>query len=73
MQRSIPHEFIIDGIIFPGVRDKFILYKGTFDLANCMHLFMTSATVHGDDVLAHVNWEISEEWFLKYGYDMISR
>jgi hypothetical protein len=24
-------------------------------------------TIHGDDVLAHSNWEISEKWLRQYG------
>ena len=28
--------------------------------------FRNSVTIHGDDVLAHTNWEISEKWLRKY-------
>ena len=25
-------------------------------------------TIHGDDVLAHANWEIGETWLRRYGF-----
>lgn len=28
VQRSIPHEHAIDGVIFPSVRDRMILLRG---------------------------------------------
>jgi hypothetical protein len=30
--------------------------------------YRNEITIHGDDVLAHHNWEISEKWLRKYGY-----
>ena len=33
---------------------------------DCLHDYRTAITIHGDDVLAHNNWEISELWLSKY-------
>lgn len=44
-----------------------ILYKNSFDLAECVHTLMSTTIIHSDDVLSHANWELSEEWFLKFG------
>ena len=67
MQRTVTHEFVIDGIIFPDIRDKMILYKGSFDLAGAVHILYSTSIVHTDDLLTHANWEVSEEWFAKFG------
>jgi len=67
VQRTITHEFIIDGILFPEVRDKMILYKGSYDLADAVHTLFTTSIIHTDDLLTHSNWEVSEEWFVKFG------
>lgn len=45
-----------------------ILSLGRFDLVDCLHDYRTAITIHGDDVLAHNNWEISETWLLRYKY-----
>lgn len=28
---------------------------------------MATATIHSDDLLAQSNWELSEEWFMRFG------
>ncbi|KZT62380.1 hypothetical protein CALCODRAFT_505673 [Calocera cornea HHB12733] len=84
VQRTIPHvphapvgrlahrprnaDPIIDGIPAPVMRDRMILLKGRYDLVDCMHEFLKGTTIHGDDVLAHSNWEVSESWLKKYGF-----
>ncbi|EJT97594.1 hypothetical protein DACRYDRAFT_111635 [Dacryopinax primogenitus] len=59
---------IIDGIPAPVMRDRMILLKGRYDLVDCMHEFLKGITIHGDDVLAYTNWEVSEVWLKKYGF-----
>ena len=39
---------------------------GRFDLVDCLHDYRTAITIHGDDVLAHGNWELSEQWLSRY-------
>nr|XP_018264594.1 uncharacterized protein I303_02766 [Kwoniella dejecticola CBS 10117]OBR86752.1 hypothetical protein I303_02766 [Kwoniella dejecticola CBS 10117] len=60
VQRTIPHEHAIDGIIFPSVRDRMILLRGRYDLVEVFHAMLTEFELHGDDVLDHNNYEISE-------------
>jgi len=40
---------------------------GRFDLVDCLHDYRSALTLHGDDVLAHSNWEIGEKWLRQYG------
>ncbi|KAH8106214.1 hypothetical protein BXZ70DRAFT_918655 [Cristinia sonorae] len=68
VQRTIPHESVIDNILHPELRDRMILLRGRFDLVDCMHEYRTAVTIHGDDVLAHSNWEISEAWLQRYKF-----
>ncbi|KLO12825.1 hypothetical protein SCHPADRAFT_874908 [Schizopora paradoxa] len=68
VQRTVPHESVIDGIIHPELRDRMILLRGRFDLVECLHLLVKNITLHGDDVLAHANWEIGETWLRHFGY-----
>jgi len=68
VQRTVPHESVIDRILHPDLRDRMILLRGRFDLVDCLMDYRTSVTIHGDDVLAHSNWEISEKWLRKYGF-----
>ena len=35
---------------------------------DALHDYVRSLTLHGDDVLAHTNWEIGESWLRRYGY-----
>lgn len=48
------------------------LHVGRFDLVDCLHDYRTAITIHGDDVLAHGNWEISEQWLSRYKYGSLS-
>lgn len=57
--RTVPHESVIDAILHPEIRDRMILLRGRFDLVDCLHDYRLSVKIHGDDVLSHVNWEIS--------------
>ncbi|KAF8528901.1 hypothetical protein BU17DRAFT_73155 [Hysterangium stoloniferum] len=68
VQRTVEHEGIIDGIPHPELRNRMILLRGRFNLAECIHKYLTSTTIHGDDVLAHANWEIHEDWLKQFGY-----
>ncbi|THH10252.1 hypothetical protein EW146_g8439 [Bondarzewia mesenterica] len=68
VQRTVPHESVIDRIPHPELRDRLILLRGSFNLVDCIHDYALSVTVHGDDVLAHSNWEIGEKWLRQYGY-----
>jgi len=68
VQRTVPHESVIDGIIHPELRDRMILLRGRFDLVECLHMLVKNITLHGDDVLAHANWEIGETWLRHFGY-----
>ncbi|ORY29518.1 hypothetical protein BCR39DRAFT_531931 [Naematelia encephala] len=62
VQRTIPHEHAIDGFIFPSIRDRMILLRGRYDLVEAFHGMLNEYTIHGQDVLDHNNWEISEKW-----------
>ncbi|KAL4241561.1 BZIP domain-containing protein [Abortiporus biennis] len=68
VQRTVPHESVIDNILHPELRDRMILLRGRFDLVDCLHDYRRSVTIHGDDVLAHSNWEISETWLQQYKF-----
>lgn len=41
---------------------------GRFNLVECLMEYRHEVIIHGDDVLVHQNWEISEKWLRKYGY-----
>ncbi|WWC87758.1 uncharacterized protein L201_002650 [Kwoniella dendrophila CBS 6074] len=66
VQRTIPHEHAIDGIIFPSIRDRMILLRGRYDLVEVFHAMLTEFELHGDDVLDHTNYEISEKFIDDY-------
>ncbi|KAJ7507590.1 hypothetical protein B0H11DRAFT_1967821 [Mycena galericulata] len=68
VQRTVPHESVIDRILHPELRDRMILLRGRFDLVDCLLDYRNSVTIHGDDVLAHSNWEINEKWLRQYGF-----
>jgi len=68
VQRTVPHESVIDRIPHPDLRDRLILLRGRFNLVDCLHDFASGVTIHGDDVLAHSNWEIGETWLRRYGF-----
>lgn len=67
-QRTVQHNGVIDGLIFPGMRDRAILLSGRFDLAECFGDLMRAVIIHGDDVLAHANWEIGLSWLKRYHF-----
>ncbi|CAE6400000.1 unnamed protein product [Rhizoctonia solani] len=67
-QRTVQHNGVIDGLIFPSMRDRAILLTGRFDLAECFADLMRAVIIHGDDVLAHANWEISLNWMKRYHF-----
>ncbi|KAH9951775.1 hypothetical protein B0H21DRAFT_684766 [Amylocystis lapponica] len=68
VQRTVPHESVIDAILHPELRDRMILLRGRFDLVDCLHDYRLAVTIHGDDVLAHSNWEITESWLQRYKF-----
>ncbi|KAK7049674.1 hypothetical protein VNI00_005705 [Paramarasmius palmivorus] len=68
VQRTVPHESVIDRILHPELRDRMILLRTRFDLVDCLLEYRNNVTIHGDDVLAHSNWEISEKWLRKYNF-----
>jgi len=67
VQRTIPHNGVIDRIIHPELRDRMILLRDDIDLAECILDYRNSVTIHGDDILSHSNWEIGEKWLRQYG------
>ncbi|KAF5333498.1 hypothetical protein D9611_002324 [Ephemerocybe angulata] len=67
-QRAVPHESVIDSVLHPELRDKLIYNRQKYELADCLINFRKAVTIHGDDVLAHGNWEISEHFFRKYPF-----
>ncbi|TRM68290.1 hypothetical protein BD626DRAFT_481303 [Schizophyllum amplum] len=68
VQRTVPHESVIDRILHPELRDRMILMRGKFDLVDCLLDYRNAVTIHGDDVLAHNNWEIGEKWVRQYSF-----
>ncbi|KAG1753860.1 uncharacterized protein EDB91DRAFT_1242827 [Suillus paluster] len=68
VQRTINHESVIDRIIYPELRDRVILLRGQLSLADCLFDYKKAIKLHGDDVLAQHNWELSEWWLRKYSY-----
>ncbi|KAL0581981.1 hypothetical protein V5O48_000039 [Marasmius crinis-equi] len=68
VQRTVPHESVIDRILHPELRDRMILLRSRFDLVDCLLDYRNNVTIHGDDVLAHNNWELGEKWLRKYGF-----
>ncbi|KAH6915248.1 hypothetical protein BKA70DRAFT_1258439 [Coprinopsis sp. MPI-PUGE-AT-0042] len=68
VQRTIPHQSTIDCVIHPEMRDRMILFKDKYDLVDCLIDWRRATTIHGDDVLAHSNWEVGEAFFRKYPF-----
>ncbi|KAF8313419.1 hypothetical protein DL93DRAFT_2081116 [Clavulina sp. PMI_390] len=68
VQRTVSHDPLVDGIIYPEVRDRMILLKDQYDFAKCLTEFLWTVIIHGDDVLAHNNWELGEQWLRTYGF-----
>ena len=71
---SIPHPELRDRLILlrglskPVIfcPDAYELTSARFDLVDALHDYAKNLTLHGDDVLAHNNWEISESWIRQY-------
>jgi len=68
VQRTIPHEQIIDSIPFPELRNRMILLKDRYALPEVIHSLFVNSTIHGDDVLSHENWELHRPWLEKYSF-----
>ncbi|KAL7409012.1 hypothetical protein BDY24DRAFT_404702 [Mrakia frigida] len=62
LQRTVPHDHLIDGVVFSSLRDQMIVMRDQFDLGSALHLLFTNYNIHGEDVLSPDAWEISEEW-----------
>ena len=75
-------ESFLDRVLHPELRDRMILFRGTittyhlssiepfadrYDLLDCAMDLRQSIILHGDDVLAHSNWEIGEKFLRRYG------
>jgi len=68
VQSTLPHESVIDRILHPELRDRMILLRERFDLVECLLDYKANITIHGDDVLAHSNWEVGEKWLRKWRF-----
>jgi len=68
VQKTVPHESVMDNILHPELRDRMILLRARYSLPDCLIDYRRNIVLHGDDVLAHSNWEISEPFLRKYGF-----
>ncbi|KAG8862309.1 hypothetical protein FRB96_001888 [Tulasnella sp. 330] len=68
VQRTIPHEQIIDSVPFADLRDRMILLKDRFSLPDVLHQMFLNATLHGDDILQQSNWELHKPWMERYPF-----
>lgn len=68
VQKTVPHESVIDVILHAELRDRMILLRERYDLVECLMDYRAAVIIHGDDVLAHTNWEIGEQFLRKYGF-----
>jgi len=66
IQRTIAHEHLIDGVVQPSLRDQMILMRGKYNILKVFRDLSTQYEIPGEDPLDHRNWEISEEWMIKY-------
>jgi len=62
------HESVIDRVLHPELRDRMIMLRDKFDLVDLLVDMRSAITIHGDDVLAHQNWELSEAFIRKYSH-----
>jgi len=62
------HESVIDRVLHPELRDRMILLRDKYDLVDLLVEMRSAVTIHGDDVLAHQNWELSEAFVRKFSY-----
>ncbi len=58
---------LLRGQLFISAKKHSNVPLGRFDLVDCLLDYRNAVTIHGDDVLAHSNWEISEKWLRQYG------
>ncbi|KIM45986.1 hypothetical protein M413DRAFT_441044 [Hebeloma cylindrosporum] len=68
VQRTVPHESVVDAVLHPELRDRMILLRQRFELVDCLMDLRSSVIIHGDDVLAHSNWEMGEKFIRKYSF-----
>jgi len=68
VQRTMSHESVIDRVLHPELRDRMILLRDKYDLVDLLVEMRSAVTIHGDDVLAHQNWELSEAFVRKFSY-----
>ncbi|KAF9569489.1 hypothetical protein CPC08DRAFT_813067 [Agrocybe pediades] len=68
IQRTIPHESVVDCVLHPELRDRIIVNRHRLDLVDFMVDHRREVRIHGDDVLAHTNWELGENFIRKYSY-----
>jgi len=60
---------VIDAIPLPELRDRLILLKGRYDLADCLFQFGSSSRIHDeDDALAQGSWELPEAWLRQFWF-----
>ncbi|CEQ39650.1 SPOSA6832_01191, partial [Sporobolomyces salmonicolor] len=65
-QQTVPHPPFFDGIIFASLRDRLILLKDQYPLAELTRDLVDSLDIHGNDILQSENWEVSEHFLRKY-------
>ncbi|KAH9978037.1 hypothetical protein BGW80DRAFT_1285473 [Lactifluus volemus] len=72
---TIPQQYHLDNYkrnsaycLPASLRPTLVQRKCRFSLVDCLHDFASAVTIHGDDVLAHANWEIGETWLRRYGF-----
>ncbi|KAG9009145.1 hypothetical protein FRB94_012417 [Tulasnella sp. JGI-2019a] len=66
VQRTVPHEQIIDSVPFAELRDRMILLKDRFSLPEVLHQVFLNTTIHGDDILQQSNWELHKPFLERY-------
>lgn len=60
-------------ILFRGATTVYLIdlllnpFIDRYDLLDCAMDLRQSIIIHGDDVLAHSNWEIGEKFIRRYG------
>ncbi|GAA5940875.1 uncharacterized protein JCM15063_000906 [Sporobolomyces koalae] len=67
-QTLVPHSAVFDGIIFPSLRDRLILLKDQYPIAELTQDLIRAIRIHGNDLLLAENWELSEEFLKKYWF-----
>ncbi|GAA6016693.1 hypothetical protein JCM11491_000209 [Sporobolomyces phaffii] len=67
-QTLVPHSAVFDGIVFPSLRDRLILLKDQYPLAELTKDLFLAIRIHGNDLLLSENWELSAEFLRKYWF-----